>query len=371
MSWLFIYFYNMEPLKEMFNEAFYRKFANAFTQADANFDAEGFVNDVTKDIALLSLNARLRNTSIVLHKYLPKEFEKTLATLYDASTSLPHGYTALVLPDFVALNGQAYFDISMQALKDFTAMGSSEFAVRTFLKADPKRALSVMQEWTQDPNAHVRRLASEGSRPRLPWSFKLDAIIQEPSLTRSILEELKQDDSLYVRKSVANHLNDHSKDNVEYLIELLRAWDISHVHTSWIMKHAGRSLIKKGAPAVLEIFGFGGPANVELKELHLKSDVLKLGEKLEFSFTLTSREEVKRKLVIDYAIHYVKSTGASSKKVFKLKEIEMLPEQSIVVIKSQLMKDFTTRKHYSGRHFLDIMINGEVAGTTSFELHTD
>ena len=352
----------------MFNLVFYQKFANAFSDADPNFDAEGFLDEVTRDIAPLSLNGRLRNTSLVLHRYLPEGFENSLPSLYAAAPALPKGYTALVLPDFVALYGQAHFDTAMQALRDFTTMGSSEFAVRTFLKADPKRALQVMQNWAKDSNVHVRRLASEGSRPRLPWSFKLDAIIQEPSLTREILEELKEDPELYVRKSVANHLNDHSKDNVDYLLELLVNWDLNHAHTRWIMKHGTRSLIKKGHPAVLSLFGFGGAAQVLIEGLNLTQDVLKLGDSLTFGFTLVSQENSKRKLVIDYAIHYVKSTGSSSKKIFKLKEVELLPGQSISIAKSQLMKDFTTRKHYSGKHVLEIMVNGIIMAATSFDL---
>ncbi|TDO22609.1 DNA alkylation repair protein [Pedobacter duraquae] len=358
----------MEPLKEMFNESFYRRFASAFLKADANFDAEAFVKDVTRNMESFSLNGRLRNTSVVLHQHMDRDFESSLPVLYAAAPLLPRGYTALVLPDFVSLYGQEHFDISMQALRDFTSMGSSEFGVRTFIKADPKRALTIMGRWAKDPDVHVRRLASEGSRPRLPWSFKLDAVIQDPSLTRSILEELKADQELYVRKSVANHLNDYSKDNVDYLLALLKDWDVKHIHTGWIMKHASRSLIKKGSLAALELFGFAGGAHVEVKELSLKQEVLRLGDTLTFGFTLKSNESETRKLVVDYAIHYVKSAGSASKKVFKLKEVEMLPGQTMSIVKSQVIKDFTTRKHYRGKHLLEIMVNGVVMCATNFEI---
>ena len=225
-----------------------------------------------------------------------------------------------------------------------------------------------MQNWATDSNVHVRRLASEGSRPRLPWSFKLDAIITDPSLTRGILEELKTDPELYVRKSVANHLNDHSKDNVNYLISLLNEWDVTHVHTNWIMKHASRSLIKKGSSAALQLFGFDGGDLVAVSDLGIENDALKLGESLKFSFLVTSKESEVRKLVIDYAIHYVKAAGNASRKVFKLKEIELSPNQSVNITKSQMIKDFTTRKHYSGKHVLEILINGKIVGSTSFAL---
>jgi len=364
----FFYFCAMEPLKEMFNEVFYRKFAETFKTADRNFDVEGFLKQVTHNLSELSLNGRLRNTSLVLHDYLPKTFESSLSILYSVAPALPKGYTALVLPDYVALYGQEYFQLSMEALRDFTSMGSSEFAVRLFLKKDLKTALKIMQNWATDSNVHVRRLASEGSRPRLPWSFKLDAIITDPSLTRGILEELKTDPELYVRKSVANHLNDHSKDNVNYLISLLNEWDVTHVHTNWIMKHASRSLIKKGSSAALQLFGFDGGDLVAVSDLGIENDALKLGESLKFSFLVTSKESEVRKLVIDYAIHYVKAAGNASSKVFKLKEIELSPNQSVNITKSQMIKDFTTRKHYSGKHVLEILINGKIVGSTSFAL---
>ena len=353
----------------MFNQSFYRKFANAFITADPDFDAVGFLREVTNDMELLSLNGRLNNTSVVLQHYLGKDFEKSLAILYAAAPMLPRGYTALVLPDFVAKYGLDHFELSMQALKDFTAMGSSEFAVRAFLKADVKRALEIMNRWATDENVHVRRLASEGSRPRLPWSYKLDAIINDPSLTQGILEKLNADPELYVRKSVANHLNDHSKDNTDYFLTLLKDWDMKHPNTAWIMKHASRSLIKKGHPAALQLFGFGSAVQVEVNNLSLKSDSLRLGDSLAFSFTLTSKEKERQKLVIDYAIHYIKSSGNASKKVFKLKEIDVLPGQSIQVLKNQLIKDFTTRKHYPGKHLLEIMVNGQVVSTTNFNLN--
>ncbi|RZK81019.1 MAG: DNA alkylation repair protein [Pedobacter sp.] len=358
----------MEPLKEMFNLSFYEKFTTAFVSVDRDFNKDGFLRDVTQNMEALSLNGRLRNTSLVLKSYLPATYKKALTTLYAVAPSLPRGYTSLVLPDFVALYGQDDFELSMEALRDFTSMGSSEFAVRTFIKADLKKALQIMNSWAEDKNVHVRRLASEGSRPRLPWSFKLDAIIENPSLTQGILEKLNKDPELYVRKSVANHLNDHSKDNVDYLIDVLSGWDVSNPHTAWIMKHASRSLIKKGNPAALQLFGFGGDVEVELTDLRLENDRLKLGDTLTFSFTLTSKEAQLRKMVVDYAIHYVKSAGGLSRKVFKLKEVQLMPGQHISISKRQTIQDFTTRKHYPGKHLLEIMVNGKVMATESFVL---
>ncbi|RPD41689.1 DNA alkylation repair protein [Chitinophaga barathri] len=358
----------MDPLKEMFNKEFYRHFAKAFGEADRNFNTGAFVKDVTRDMEGLSLNGRLRNTSVVLHKHLPEDFQKAITIIYKAAPSLQTGYTALVLPDFVALYGKADFDLSMEALKHFTQLGSSEFAIREFLKTDLSKTLKVMNKWAEDKNPHVRRLASEGSRPRLPWSFKLDEIIKKPTLTQPILEKLNADNELYVRKSVANHLNDHSKDNTAYMLQLVKAWDKNHQHTAWIIKHAIRTLIKKGDKDALMIFGFGEDVKVKLQKFSIDKTALRLGETLQFSFRLASESDAPQKLVIDYAVHYAKSSGALSKKVFKLKEVTLQPGETIDVSKKQLFQDLTTRKHYAGKHLLEIIVNGKMMGSKGFSL---
>lgn len=358
----------MEPLKEMFNREFYKRFAQAFGEADKNFDTPAFVTDVTRDIDALPLNGRLRNTSVMLQKHLPQDFKKAIAVMYKAVPRLQRGYTALVLPDFVALYGKAHFDLSMEALKYFTTIGSSEFAIREFLKTDLAKTLKVMHGWAEDKDVHVRRLASEGSRPRLPWSFKLEEIIKKPSLTQGILERLNADEELYVRKSVANHLNDHSKDNAPYMLQLVGGWDKQHKHTAWIIKHAIRTLVKKGDKDALTIFGYGEEAKVKLQKLTIDKPTIHLGDTLQFSFSLKSESDLVQKLVVDYIIHYAKASGNNSKKVFKLKELTLNPGEQLNISKKQVFKDFTTRKHHSGRHRLEIQVNGSVLAGKDFEL---
>jgi 3-methyladenine DNA glycosylase AlkC len=358
----------MEPLKEMFNRQFYQHFAAVFAAADKNFNATAFINEVTANLEGLELNGRLRNTSVVLKKYLPKDFKTAVDVLYQAAPSLKRGYTALVLPDFIALYGKEHFDFSMEALRDFTSLGSSEFAIREFLRTDLDKTLKVMQHWAEDKDQHVRRLASEGSRPRLPWSFKLEHIIKNPSLTAGILEKLKADEAPYVRKSVANHLNDISKDNTSYMLQLVKSWDNSNPHTGWIIKHASRTLIKKGNQDSLSLFDFEKDLKLRIANFKISSQHLLLGENLQFSFELSSLKDTPQKLVIDYAVHYAKASGEQSKKVFKLKEITLLPYQVLQIFKSQLFKDLTTRKHYTGKHLIEIMVNGKGLGSKEFNL---
>src|SRR6185436_17872625 len=154
----------MEPLKEMFNKAFYEKLAKEFQKADANFNSKLFTEQVTKNLSALELNQRMRNTSVVLKTHLPADFKKAVEVMKKVIPNLNRGYTQLVFPDFVGLYGKEHVDVSLDALKYFTSFGSSEFAIREFLRMDFDRTIKVMQTWAKDKDHHVRRLASEGSR---------------------------------------------------------------------------------------------------------------------------------------------------------------------------------------------------------------
>ncbi|MBA3971400.1 MAG: DNA alkylation repair protein, partial [Bacteroidetes bacterium] len=202
-----------EALKDMFNKKFYERLALEFQKADKNFHPDKFVKQVVKDIDALSLNQRMRNTTMVLKQHLPADYSKAIDILSKVIPEFKSHYTSLLFPDFIGQYGHDDFKLSIEALKYFTQFGSSEFAIREFLKRDLNKTLGVMKKWAEDKNHHVRRLASEGSRPRLPWSFNLDPIAKDPELTRPILEMLKSDSELYVKKSVANHLNDFSRIN--------------------------------------------------------------------------------------------------------------------------------------------------------------
>lgn len=360
----------MEPLKEMFNSKFYEQLANEFKKADKSFDARSFIKEATKNLEALSLNERMRNTSVVLKNYLPGDFQRAVELMTKVIPNLNKGYTTLVFPDFVGLYGQQEHATSMEALKFFTQYGSSEFAIRTFLKNDFDRTIKVMKKWATDNNHHVRRLASEGSRPRLPWSFKLDKVIQQPDSTREILEMLNADNELYVKKSVANHLNDISKDNPDHMLKLVNSWDKKNIHTAWIVKHASRTLIKKGDARSLAVFDYEKQPRVEIKNFNIQKAKLNLGEKLNFSFDIISGKNKTQKLVIDYIIHYQKRSGGLSPKVFKLKEVELKSQQKFKISKTQLFKNFTTRKHHKGKHLLEIMVNGKIMKKGEFMLLT-
>ncbi|PBQ30254.1 DNA alkylation repair protein [Sphingobacteriaceae bacterium] len=358
----------MEPLKEMFNLAYYENLAKEFSRADKNFNSKKFLKEVTENIKDLSLNQRMRRTSETLKNNLPSDYKKSLDILERVIPNTRGGYTNLVFPDFVGLYGHDHFDLSMEALKYFTTFGSSEFAIREFLKRDFSKTIKVMQTWAKDKNAHVRRLSSEGSRPRLPWSFKLDEVIKNPAVTKTILETLKEDDELYVRKSVANHLNDITKENAGYMLDLVNSWNKKHPHTAWIIKHASRSLIKKGHAGSLSVFDYEKNVKVRVENFKLSKSKITLGESLTFEFDLISEKTKDQKLVVDYIIHYKKKSGDLSAKVFKLKDVELKAKETIHISKSQTFKDFTTRKHFAGIHEIEIQVNGKVLAKNNFTI---
>lgn len=358
----------MEPLKEFFNKAFYEQLAAVIQSEYADFQPDKFVKDATKDFEPLSLNERMRNTSVVLKQHLPADYTKTLDILYRVIPKMKTGYTTLVFPDFVSQFGLEHQQASLEALKYFTQFGSSEFAIRVFLKQDFQSVIQTMVNWAEDKNHHVRRLASEGSRPRLPWSFKLQEVIDNPAVTQPILERLNADEELYVRKSVANHLNDFSKDNVNFMLDLVKKWDQSHPHTAWIIKHGTRTLIKKGNDASLSLFGFEENPKLRLERFSLNKEQLQLGEELIFTFDLVSEKTTPQKLVVDYIMHYRKSSGETSPKVFKLKDVTLQPGETLSITKKQRMQDFSTRKHYPGIHAVEIQVNGKIYGRKEFEL---
>lgn len=357
----------MDPLKEMFNAAYFLKLEAAVKKAYPNFKQKDFHAVMLKGLEPLSLNERLRKTTTTLRAFLGEDYEKSLRILKESANYAPTGYTALVFPDYVGQYGLHDFKTSLPALAYFTSFGSSEFAIREFLRKDFDACLPTLIRWTKDSNHHVRRLASEGSRPRLPWSFKLDRVIQEPQVTKELLTNLNTDDTLYVRKSVANHLNDISKDNADYLLRTLKTWNQKHPQTAWITKHATRSLIKQGDARSLQLLNF--EKNVKCRVDNLKvTKRIKLGERLEVSFDLVSEKKQTQKLVVDYCIHYVKQSGKLSAKVFKLKNVDLKTGECISINTSQQIKDFTTRKHFAGKHKLEILVNGEIKASSDFML---
>jgi len=356
-------------LKEIFDRTRLTHFATETASIWPAFDGERFLALATDGLDGLGIMQRMRQTAVSLQATLPQHYPAALEILHALAPRINHGFASITLSEFVALYGLDDFDRSMAALRHFTRFGSSEFAIRHFLQRNLQATLTVMRGWAEDDNEHVRRLASEGSRPRLPWSFQLKAIMADPSLTMPILDALKADPSLYVRKSVANHLNDFSKDHPAWLLERLGDWPTTTAPTDWIVRHALRTLIKQGDPGALALIGTTGRAQVKIDAFDLSPATIRLGDKLTLTVRLTSTSGERQRLVVDYAIHYVKKGEKPSRKVFKLKELDLAAHAGVDLSISQTVRDFTTRKHYPGFHRVELMVNGEALAESGFALH--
>lgn len=353
-------------LKEIFNHSRLMHIAAEIAAVYPDFDQGRFLTAAKAGLDDLSLIERLKRVSRCLHAGLPPDLPRALDILRRLAPRLDNRFVTLILPEYVAMYGLDDYDRSMEALRFFTSFGSSEFAVRAFLRQDLLRGLAYMARWSRDEDEHVRRLASEGCRPRLPWSFRLTALMADPAPVKVILDNLRADPSLYVRKSVANHLNDITKDNPAWVMDLLEGWDLEQPDTAWIARHALRSLIKKGDRRALGLLGAGEAAQVRVEAMSVTPAAIRLGDTVRLAFRLHSTSPLPQRLVIDYAIHYVKKNGGTSIKVFKLKTLLLAPYAAIDIIRKQTVRDFTTRVHYAGKHAVEVFINGDCLARGAF-----
>jgi len=354
-------------LKHWFDEARYRSIANATFSLDAKFDKKRFLRFTLEGLDERSLMQRMQQTAIAMQESLPGSYRSKLKTLRALAPMLEHGFISIFLCDFVAKYGLEDFDHSLDALKFFTCFGSAEFAIRHFLVKDFNKARSAMLVWAEDDNEHVRRLASEGIRPRLPWGLRLQNLVENPDPIAAILEKLKADPALYVRKSVANNLNDITKDHAQWVIQRVSGWDREHAGTAWIVRHGCRTLIKQGHNDALKLFGFGAAPKLEAA-ITCTPTKLRLGQVLTIQAILRSTTRSTQSFAIDYVMHYARAGGATWQKVFKWTETELAPGAAITLQKRQTMKDFTTRKHHPGGHRIELQVNGKRVAETAFEL---
>ncbi len=314
---------------------------------------------------------RVRHIADALHVALPAGYPAALDILQPMASQLTHGFQAVAVTEYVARFGLDDFDRSMDALATLTRFGTAEFAVRPFLAHAPDRALAKMSEWAGSDDEHVRRLASEGCRPRLPWAARVPALKADLTLAAPILEALKADPSLYVRKSVANHLNDIAKDRPDWLLGRLAQWSQDDSRTAWIVRHALRTLIKQGDPRALALIGVAHGADVAVRGFAIEPPTVCLGERIAIAADIASGSTGDQRLVVDYRIHYARAGGKTAAKVFKWKTFDLAAGETVALRISQTIRDFSTRRHHPGRHDVEIIVNGITMATGGFELLAD
>jgi 3-methyladenine DNA glycosylase AlkC len=361
-----------EPLKNLIHPALVAEMAELIAGNAPSFDKNRFTLLASTGLDGLELMERSALIRDALFATLPDHFQEAAAIL---RASLPtsgrpglRGWMLLPVNQFVATRGPAHFDIGLDLLKALTPHFTAEFGIRQFIHQDQARALATISTWVDDPDQHVRRLASEGTRPRLPWAMRLPQLVKDPAPILPILTALMDDPEDYVRRSVANSLNDVAKDHPDRVAAFIADHiDGASAERRWLLKHASRTLLKKGHAQALANFGFGAAAALEC-DLRLVSDEVIYGNGLDFEIRVTNASDVTQSLMIDYAIHHMKSDGSLAPKVFKLKVVTLAPQESQVVQRRHAMRPITTRRYYPGEHRIAILINGAQTASARFAL---
>lgn len=361
-----------EPLKNLINAGTVEAIANAFTRADAAFPAEDFRAAVLPTLEALELMQRALSIADAMEACLPRDFEQAAPLLRaclpaDGRPGLT-GWALMAFNHYIARHGLDHFELSLDLLKALTPHFTAEFGIRIFIHTDQDRALRIMSQWVNDDNHHVRRLASEGTRPRLPWAMRLPLLVGDPAPILPILTALVDDTEDYVRRSVANSLNDIAKDHPDIVADFVaRHREGASKERQWLLKHASRTLLKQGHAAAMANFGFARLEGVTAA-LRLATDDIAFPGQLDFKVTLKNATAAPQQLMLDYAIHHVKKDGSLSPKVFKGKSLTLAPGETLIIDRRHALRPITTRVYHPGEHRVEILVNGQSMADAGFLL---
>lgn len=364
----------MGLIKNIYNPVFYNNLVDSIAPVLPSLEKETFVNRIfSNNFEQMEWKERMHHTTKVFHTFMPQSFSEAapiLTKIVDKLIVSKGGEDSLALiflPQYIAMYGLENFKEAVPALEKTTQLVSAEFAVRPFLLKYGNEMISEMTRWSKHENYKVRRLSSEGSRPRLPWGLAIPALKNDPQPILPLLENLKNDPSESVRRSVANSLNDIAKDHPQIVIAIAERWKRISKETDAIIKHGCRTLLKQGNTEVLTYFGLQSTF-IAFKDVALHTPTVHVGDYLNFSFTITNTADVDKMIRLEYGIHYLKANGTHYKKVFKISEKLYRPNEAVVITRRHSFKPITTRIFYVGMHKLSIILNGTEMAQTSFIL---
>ena len=363
-------------LKDWFDREAAIRLAAQVRAVSPDFDSERYVRLASRGLQELEFKERVEKFAWALKETLPQHLPTALAILTE---SLPEplpdcesptdGWLQWPIGEFIALYGLPCFDDSFEAMYALTQRFTAEYAVRPFVEHYPEESVSILYDLVGDESPHVRRWCSEAVRPRLPWGKVLKALVEDPEPILPILEALIDDPELYVRRSVANNLNDISKDHPELVVDLCEEWhDESNEERMWVVRHALRGLIKAAHRGALGLLGFPPPPEELRARLEVEPSEVRIGEMVKFKATLLNRSPRALNLQVDFVLHLIRSQGASSGKVFKWKAITLEPGQQVTLPKKHPMKKTTVRDLYPGIHRVELQVNGVRLGRGEFLL---
>lgn len=343
-----------------------------------DFDLDGYIQEVAIKVEGLELKDRVMKMALALKKRLPPYYPTAVGILVDSlgdeieggEGMFTEGWYLMVTARFVEEFGHDYWDASMNALNQITRRHTAEYAVRPYIEKYPEKTMALLEEWAQADNFHVRRLASEGSRPRLPWATQLRQFVTDPTPVLRVLEHLRDDPEEYVQKSVGNNLNDIAKDHSDLVLDTVKRWleESPTKNTRTIVKRALRTLEKQNNPRALVLLGYTGGEKIELVNFELASAEITIGDTLQFTLEIHNPDELPHYLTLNYGLHLVRKNGKRNLKVFKLATQKIESNTQLRFAKTQSFKPVSVRKYYPGSHQIDIVINGLVKGSAQFEL---
>jgi len=363
----------MDKLKNFFNEACLRRISQEIKKVYSDFPQREFLK-IAQDLENLEMKERVHLIRDGLRKHLPSDYTESLKILLRSLESQElRSFDLWPYTEFVQTFGLHEPKISLKALKKMTEFFTAEWAIRPFIINHPELTWKFLSDCADSSNFHHRRLASEGSRPFVPWGMKLETVASTPELTLGILDRLKNDQELYVRKSVANHLNDFSKIHPVLVCRLLNEWkknanDEDLQKINWIIRHSLRTLIKDGYKPALKLIGVQPEVKIELRLMKLKKKRIRIGDSLDFEFEIKLLQDKKAQLEIDYILWFRRMNGELGRKVFKLKKTTASSQEVLHLRKSHPLKAISTRKYYKGSQRLDLQVNGDVKGSLTWEI---
>jgi 3-methyladenine DNA glycosylase AlkC len=368
-----------EALKTFFSRELVRRLARDIARVHPIFPVRDFTSDACRGLDALELLDRGRHIAAALGAHLPPAYPEAIGILI-RSLGPEHARDELIgvgmapffyLPHalFVAERGLDHFDLSMQAQYELTKRFSAESSIRPYIARDPERALRFLHSWAADPNPHVRRLVSEGTRLRLPWAGRVAWLDQNPERVLALLELLKDDQAAMVRRSVANNLNDLGKVRPDLLIRTAGAWlEDASPERRILLEHALRSAVKRGEAGALKLLGYGQMPRISVDAVAFTPRRVRIGGRVTMTFALTSTSTRQQQLLVDVGVHFVKARGVGPPKVFKLGRIALGPRERVELKTTFSLAVHTTRVPRPGRHAVDVIVNGRAIRAGSFDV---
>jgi len=366
-----------EPLKNSFGPHVPLRIADLITAVHPEFHRESFLSMVLDGFEGMELTQRARHISAALAENLPEERDRAIRILMaslgpetekpeltgmDSFLYLPYVY-------FVGEHGLRCFETSMEAQYQLTKRFTAEFSIRNFLDRYPNETLDRLRIWATDSNVHVRRLVSEGTRPRLPWASRLRKFQEDPGPVIALLELLKDDSEEYVRRSVANNLNDISKDHPDLVVEVGEEWwKGADTNRQRLVRHALRTLVKKGHPGAMTVLGFRPDSPGRIVAVSCDPPKVGIGGRVRIVVGISNPSHEEIRVLSDLRIHFVKANGSTSPKVFKGAELRIGPQAEARFRKTVSIAQHSTRTHYPGTHRVEVMLNGVVHPGALFEV---